>query len=288
MKTSISAYLLRWGHVSQSTDGQTVRSSPRYLQDWLARNPAFVPIIVNHGTDPADRDRQVPELGAPAGRWERFESDEIGLLGHGYLDDSPLGLATAKEIRDRRLTACSYHGTIGATEPTGTIRDGAEVFDMLDGVVVEGGPCTDPADPGAVIVELDGRHLRDAEPVGGAMALLETFTGESFDEVGARLDREREAKGDEAEERVDQIETLARRVARVQRKASIEWGSVRAGWGTRDARALGLAYDQEAADLWEALTELVTHDQEILASLRDRYGVTRPVTPLGRLKSMAG
>lgn len=288
--TAISAYLVRWGYVSQLDDGRWFRTPAGCFDGWLAAEPRDVPIVLNHGRDFTGRDAAVLER--PGGHWRRFEVDAVGLLAHGELDDSPLGVRTAEEIRAGRLVATSFHGQGSDLGPTGQTRDGADLLDLVDAVLLEGGPTPTPADPGAVIVSLGGRHLRDAVPVGPgaqsmdeALSYLESVTGRRVTpaDIEARQRRAREA----AAARVDAIEVLARRLAEARRGAESAWRCSRAPWRHPSDLGRMREFDRRAADLEELLRDAAGNDAGILAELAARYDIPPAVSPLQRLQSLA-
>lgn len=266
--TALSAYLLRWGVTSEDEGNRLVRFTADSFRSWLDDDSAELPIHADHE-------------GPSVGRWERFEADEVGLLAHGHLDASPLGQKLARDIRDGRFTACSMHALI--LDTGSEARDG-DPIDVLDATLVEGGPTAEPADPGAVIVSLDGHHLRDALPLDG-LAFIESVTGRRItaEDVEGRH-RERQQLMAEA---AHDIERLALTLKRVRIAADTAWRSSRSPWRhPSDIRKMR-EFDAQAAELDALLRDACCNDRQLLADLRTRYRIPPAVTPMMRLQALA-
>lgn len=274
MATPISAYLLRWQQVTLDEGGKPTRFTPESVEAWLDTAPTLR-LDVDHGDT--------------AGEWTRFEVDEIGLLAHGGIDErTPAGRKAVQDIRSGRLVACSFHGLF--TVPGADSR--AAAYDVTDLQPVEGGPCSDPADPGAVIVSLDGEHLRAAEPwtqpltfasIDDALAHLERLTGITADDVQAQ----RRAQRQQVKDVAGAIERLALRLAKARRAADSAWRDSRSPWRQAGDHDRIRDFDRQAADLDAELRELLCHDDALVADVYHRFRIPAPVTPMARLKALA-
>jgi phage head maturation protease len=108
-----------------------VRFQPGCFDRWLAREPAGVKVVVNHGKQ-LNGDGPSLVLGEPVGAFTGFAADAVGLRTVAAYDRAPLATETLAAIRAGSLTAYSMHAWIVDSKPNGQARDGLLVFDVTD------------------------------------------------------------------------------------------------------------------------------------------------------------
>lgn len=232
----IGAYLARWDVVTPTKRGSYLRTQVGCMDSWLSATPVRVPIVVAHEGD-------------PVGWWTHFEADNVGLLARGRLDDSPRGLEVARQIRDDEFVACSFRGRPRDSKEAGVTATGEIFLDLIDVVLVEGGPCVTPADPGALIIELDGVRLRDATQPPGPV-----YCGwglhPSPDEVLTAMENRWHARERQIRETIDLAKRLGSRLDDLQNALAAAW------------------VDPDGIEVYLRLTR-VEHDVDV--ALRDTY-----------------
>jgi HK97 family phage prohead protease len=275
----IVAYAARYGYLTQAeTDDGThclVRFQPGCFDRWLAREPAGVKVVVNHGKQ-LNGDAPSLVLGEPVGTFTEFTADAVGLRTVAAYDATPLATETLAAIRDGVLTAYSLHARIADSKPTGQAREGLPIYDVTDAEVTEAGPTPDPADPNARILSAGGVELR-AEPdpalePASVLAYMSGVTGLDTGRALERIDQSKRHAERHARDQVRDAESLAQIVKRARRRKLVH----RAEWqatGYNAAQDIARAAARVEAEALNDLRELLCNDTRLVNMVLRSAGV---------------
>jgi phage head maturation protease len=289
---TVLAYAVRWNAVSRGVDGRWYRTVPGCLDEWLADRPAKVDVLVEHAGRFDDADAPSEVHAEPVGEFTDFRADEIGLLTTARYAGADLAAETVDAIRSGALDSYSVHLRVVEAVDSGEVRGGEPVIDIVRAALVEAGPTHDPADPGALIVSLDGEQLRAAISVGAdpppddasleeGLRYLQGVSGVrvTLDDIADRDRRIDRA----AAEQLDLAGHLARQLRRTRHAADQAYRDARAPWRRRGDVARGQQLDREAAQILADLTELCYGDSEIIRGLLVQAHVPPAMSPLERM-----
>jgi phage head maturation protease len=217
----VEAYAIRWGIEvpARTTAGDPcfVRYAPYSFDQDLFDNPdepRQVDVLVGHGWPEPHETRAVRH---PVGRLCYVRADDIGLRTWSIVDGTRDGVAALAAMEDGTYDAFSAHVEVLDSLIVDERDDGTLIYEVTAGRLVEIGPTSDPADPGAKILSVGNRDVDEVRAYADEMAEAEereAFEAEERVEHANRVAREmRAAEEARLAEEQDFAERMAEQVA---------------------------------------------------------------------------